>query len=252
MRQIGLSDSSAARGIAIVSRQSTERIVAVVPVRHSSPVATLTIAGRSVLDHTLRALRATPEIGPIVVALEGPNERACRAAIRKPLPSDLHFTPPSPNRWAALVAALELGGPAARVLLLEPDRPLVSPAGMSALLRESRDHAILVTATPVHSSIKRVVDGRIVGTVPREMLQSAQSPWIFERGVLEEALRAAIALGWSATHEMELVRQSDLPVHLAEVGHVNVPVLSRADARFAEMAMERRIGGPLVLEPLPA
>jgi len=216
----------------------TESTVAVVPIRHTDSVASFTIGGRSVLDHTVRALRSVRQIGPIILALEGGEPGDCLAAIDDPDSLDLRVSPPSASRWLAMQSALALVE-GQRVLIQEPDRPLVSVVGLEQVLLESRHHPVVVTASPVHSSIKRVVDGRIVSTVPRDLLRTAQSPWIFDRHVLEEALRAAIALGWPATHEMELVRHSDLPVHIATGDLFSVPVVSRADARFAEMALER-------------
>ena len=50
---------------------STSSPLAIIPIHPTSPAGQLTIGGRSVLDATVRALRAVPSIGSIVLALEG-------------------------------------------------------------------------------------------------------------------------------------------------------------------------------------
>jgi 2-C-methyl-D-erythritol 4-phosphate cytidylyltransferase len=217
------------------------RVVAVVPLRPDDCAASLTIAGRSVLDSTVRALRSVPEIGSIVLALDGIPAAACLAAIDDPRSLGVVTSAPSTGRWAAVASALTVAGPAETVLLHDPDRPLVSAIGIGQLLRQAGPDAATVSAMPVHSSIKRVVDGRIVATVPRDNLHTAHSPWVFGREQLETVLRAAIDFGWTARDELELVRQAGIPVRIAEGNLFNVPIASRADARFAEMAVGRQL-----------
>jgi 2-C-methyl-D-erythritol 4-phosphate cytidylyltransferase len=219
---------------------SQDQVVAVVPIRSEDSAATLTIAGRSVLDGTVRALRAVPQIGPIVLALEGIEKAECLAAIEKPEELGISVAVSAGNRWQTIDAALAIGGEAEVVLLHDPDRPLVSAPAVTELLAWSRELSAAVTAMPVHSSIKRVVDGQIVATVPRELLHEAQSPWVFRRETLAAALRLAIERGWPSGDELDLVRAAGIPVHIAEGHRFNVPIVSLADARFAEMAAGHR------------
>jgi 2-C-methyl-D-erythritol 4-phosphate cytidylyltransferase len=217
------------------------RVVAVVPLRSDDCAASLTIAGRSVLDSTVRALRSVPEIGAIVLALDGIAADDCLSAIHDPRSLGILTSSTSTGRWAAIASALVVAGEADTVLLHDPDRPLVPPIAIGQLLLQSGPDAATVSAMPVNSSIKRVVDGRIVATVPRETLHAAQSPWVFGRQRLEDALHTAIDGSWTAEDELELVRRAGIPVRIAE-GHLfNVPIASRADARFAEMAVGRRL-----------
>jgi len=217
------------------------RVVAVVPLRPDDCAASLTIAGRSVLDSTVRALRSVPEIGSIVLALDGIAAADCLGAIDDPKSLGILTSSRSAGRWAAIASALAVAGEAETVLLHDPDRPLVSAIGIGQLLRQAGQNAATVSAMPVHSSIKRVIDGRIVATVPRENLHTAQSPWVFGRSQLESALSSAMALSWPAVDELELVRQAGIPVRIAEGNLFNVPIASRADAKFAEMAVGRQL-----------
>lgn len=225
----------------LVSLKKTANAAAVIPIHPADSVATITIAGRSVLEHTVMALQAVEAIGPIVFALEGDGlDRAMSAYKRTARALGVTVAGPLPSRWLAMQAALRHMTDVDRVIVQEPDRPLASATGLTQLLAGTWHHPVVVTALPVHSSIKRVVDGRIVASVPRDALHAAESPWIFDRQVLEDYLRSALALGVPPTHELELLRHSDLPVHLAAGELYNVRVASAADARFAELALEHR------------
>ncbi len=235
-----------------MAQQRIDRSVAVIPIQRTDSVARLTIAGRSVLDGTVRALRAVAEIGPIVLAVEGNGARACLTAIENPGALGLHVVETAGTRWQMIRAALAVAGDSASVLIQDPDRPLVSPAGIRRLLEEWRGREAIVTALPVFSSIKRVINGRVVTTVPRDTLHAAQSPWVFERATLEAALDAAISNDWPISQELELARRAGITVHLAEGHPYNVPIATYADARFAEMALERRLVAIPGGAPVPA
>ena len=219
---------------------SQEQVLAVVPIRPGNPAATLTIGGASVLDGTIRALRAVPTIGPIVLALEGVDATSCLSAIERPDDLDLAVTPTRADRWQAIEAALDVSRRSDIILLHDPDRPLVSASGITELLVQAQPYEATLTAMPVHGTIKRVGAGRIAGTVKRESLHVSQTPWVFRREALARALRQAIDGRWVAEDELQLARAAGIRVHLAHGHGYNVPITSRADARFAEMAVGRQ------------
>lgn len=227
---------------------SVTRAVAIIPIRPGNSAATLTIAGRTVLDGTIRALRAVSMIGSIVLALENVDQAVCLSAIDRPEDLDLVLTETRESRWLAIEAALDLAEGADIVLLHEPDRPLVSSAGITDMLRRSGEFDAWLTAMPVNGTIKRVVDRRAVETIRRETLRSTQTPWVFGREQLARAVRRAISEGLPADDELQLAHSAGIPVHLAEGHRFNVPIASPADARFAEIAVGRH---PLALAGVP-
>lgn len=200
------------------------------------------IAGRSVLDRTVSALRAVPAIGPIVLALEVVDAASCLSAIDRAEDLDLAVGPTRPDRWQAIEAAMAIAGRSEVVLLHDPDRPMVSAAAISSLLGQSADVEAILTAMPVHGTIKRVVAGRIVGTVGRDALQAVQTPWAFKRADLAAAIRRALVEQWPARDELHLARMAGIRVQVAQGHQLNVPIASRADARFAELAAGHGVG----------
>ena len=214
-------------------------VVAIVPIRSDSSATSLSIGGGSVLRATIQSLRAVPRIGTIVLALEGPPPEGLTASIDSPGDRPVLASRPVRGRWAAIQAALDVGGDAETVLVQDPNRPLVSPATIAQLLAVKREAGAVVVAAGVVSSMKRVVEGRVVATVPRESLFVDQGLWRFKRTTLEAALHAAVAEGWDVPNELALAHRAGIPIAIASAEESNVAVVSRADARFAELAIER-------------
>jgi 2-C-methyl-D-erythritol 4-phosphate cytidylyltransferase len=213
---------------------SHAQVVAIVPIRPGSTAATLTIGGRSVLDRTVRALRAVPSVGRIVLALEAVEAETWLAAIDGMEELDVTATATATGRWLAIQAALGLAGPSEFVVLHDPDRPFVSSAGIADLLRKASGFEAIVTALPIHGTIKRVADGRIVETLRRDSLRSFQTPLVFRRESLERAVRRAIDEAWSGDDDLGLAVSVGAAVSVVPGDEENVPIRSPADARFAE------------------
>ncbi len=208
--------------------------LAIIPIGPTSPARTLTIGGRPVLDATVRALRATPAIGPIVLALDGVDAADCLSAIEDPDALGVTATATHASRWQAIAAALEAQPSPDTVVLHEPDRPLVTPDTIAALLAGIRaDGAVLGLA--VHETVKRVVGGRVVDTVPRETVHVLQAPSAFRRRALAAATARAVAERWACVDELQLALAAGLRVHLVDGSRANLAILSARDARYAEL-----------------
>lgn len=73
-----------------------------------------------------------------------------------------------------------------------------------------------MVASVVHDTYKRVRDGRVLETVPRESLVDAHGPWIFERALLERAIARVRAGDQPCRRPVDLVRLAGLEVRLLE------------------------------------
>ena len=196
----------------------------------------------------MRALRQVPSIGSIILALEGVDAAACLSAIDRPDQLDVRVTPTFSNRWPAIAAALRMEPSPSTVLLHEPERPLLTPVTLQALLGALQsDGAMLGVA--VHETIKRVVGNRIVGTIPRETIHAVQLPCVFRRQSLSAAVARAIDEHWTCADELQLAREAGLEIHLVGGQRNNLPIQSTRDARFAEL---RSFAASVVLDAAQA
>jgi 2-C-methyl-D-erythritol 4-phosphate cytidylyltransferase len=94
-----------------------------------------------------------------------------------------------------------------------------------------------VAALPAHNTLKRVLDGRVVATVPRDRLYQVQTPAVFDRALLEQALGREEREGWGCSDELALALRAGLPVTLVAGDPLNLPVSRAESVPFAELRL---------------
>lgn len=105
------------------------------------------------------------------------------------------------TRQATVLAALEaLAADAPDIVAIhDAARPLLPPdvlrTALERLEAATHDLAGIVPVVPVADTLKKVTDGDVVGTVPRDGLYMVQTPQVFRFDVLLAAHRAARAAG---------------------------------------------------------
>lgn len=201
----------------------------------------LTIAGRTVIDWALSALQGVPGVTEIVVAPVGEVSKEVGAILHQARNVEIKVAEPEPSRVAAMRSALRLGRPTGRVVIHDPDRPLVSAEGLISLLAASSRSVAAVTAVPVKSTFKSASGGAVLATLPRNRLFHLQSPRIFDRVTLEAILDRCLAEGWAITDELEAARRAGVRLRLLDGDYFNVRIALPADIEFAEMVLTRKL-----------
>ena len=196
------------------------------------PKALVTVDGRSLLDWSLAALRAAPEIDEIVVALpegvEAPPGVVGVTGGRERSHSVRH----------ALAASI--GDP---VLVHDAARPLVTPeliaACLAAVAVDGVDAA--VAAAPVTDTIKRAGEGlRVTDTLDRSALWAVQTQQVFRRAALEAVLAQDDAVLAAATDDASLVERAGGTVVVVPAPAENLKVTTPVDLDLAALLLGRR------------
>jgi 2-C-methyl-D-erythritol 4-phosphate cytidylyltransferase len=208
----------------------------------SVPKPYLRIAGRSLLEHALRALARVPGIAGGVVVTTPVDRRFARlpASVRRGV-TTVHG---GPTRSASVLNGLQALASAAPddwVLVHDAARPCVPAADLSALVAECRRNAVGgLLAVRVTDTLKRAdVENRSIGTVPRDGLWRAQTPQMFRHGRLLRALQRAQAKGLDATDEAAAVEGLGLKPRLVEGSPLNIKVTRPSDLALAEAALRQ-------------
>ena len=196
------------------------------------PKALVPVNGRSLLDWSLAALRAAPEIDEIVVALpEG-----------VPAPAAVVGVTGGRERSHSVRHALaaSIGDP---VLVHDAARPLVTPeliaACLAAVAVEGIDAA--VAAAPVTDTIKRADDGLgVVETLDRSTLWAVQTPQVFRRAALEAVLAQDDDVLAAATDDASLVERAGGRVVVVPSSADNLKVTTPVDLDLAALLLGRR------------
>jgi 2-C-methyl-D-erythritol 4-phosphate cytidylyltransferase/2-C-methyl-D-erythritol 2,4-cyclodiphosphate synthase len=195
-----------------------------------TPKQFLPLGGRPVLRHAAETLVEHVEMlqpvgdkAPIEAALEG-----------------LRHLPPVPGgatRQQSVHAGLEaLGADAPDVVLVhDAARPLIPRDTIPALLAALEHAPGAIPAIPVADTLKRVVDGVITATAPRDGLYRAQTPQAFRFPVLLAAHRAGTA--GAATDDASLLEAAGLTVAIVPGSEDNIKLTWPEDLRRLERAM---------------
>jgi 2-C-methyl-D-erythritol 4-phosphate cytidylyltransferase len=199
--------------------------VAVVVAATSFPTE-VAICGRPALEWVLSALASLPAIREIVVpphvGIADPRPARLAAEVRWCRPRD--------TRIQAISSALRAAEPSATVLLHDADQPLVTPRWLADVLAGTAGHPAVASGVPVKAAFKRVTDGVIEQTVPRERLVRLVGPRAFRRDVLSEVLDRVIAEGWRCGDEVRATRLAGVPVAIHTAPDVNVCVTDALSA----------------------
>jgi 2-C-methyl-D-erythritol 4-phosphate cytidylyltransferase len=101
---------------------------------------------------------------------------------------------------------------------------------------EAQRSGAAILGTPIVSTVKRVVDGKVQETVEREGLWEAQTPQVCKREFLESAYTKVENYA-NATDEAQLLEWAGYDVQIVKGSPLNRKITTQDDISFVEMAM---------------
>jgi 2-C-methyl-D-erythritol 4-phosphate cytidylyltransferase len=195
------------------------------------PKAFVVLAGRPMLQWSIDALRAVPEIDEIVVALP-PGVEA---------PAGTIGVAGGAERSHSVRAALQAstGDP---VVVHDAARPFVTPEIVRATLDALAEHGCdaAIAAAPARDTVKEVRDGVVRRTLDRSTLWAVQTPQTFRRAALEAALAAGDARLAAVTDDAALVEELGGTVRVVASSTANFKVTTPHDLEVAEHLLGAR------------
>lgn len=203
-----------------------------------APKQYLPLAGRTVLWHALAALAATPRIARVWVVI-GPDDawfdRNDWSAFADKLTT---VRCGGASRAASVLNGLRAMQPqvaaADWVLVHDAARPCVTVTIIDRLIDAvGEDDAGGILAVPIADTVKRAgADSRIVETVPRDGLWSAQTPQMFRHAALRDALAGADLGG--VTDEASAMERTGVKPRLVMSSTRNIKITVPDDLALAE------------------
>jgi 2-C-methyl-D-erythritol 4-phosphate cytidylyltransferase / 2-C-methyl-D-erythritol 2,4-cyclodiphosphate synthase len=181
-----------------------------------------------VLTHTLRIFAQHPQITHVVCAIH-PQDYDLYQAAHNLLPIDLQARclPPiygaesrQETVWASLqnlTNTIFQREESDQILVLVHDaaRPFTSPALISRVIETAKMDGTAIPTLPSTDTLKEVDGlGKIIRTVPRARLHTAQTPQGFKLNILMEAYQQAQQLGCihTATDDAQIVEHYGFPL----------------------------------------
>ncbi|MNM19714.1 2-C-methyl-D-erythritol 4-phosphate cytidylyltransferase [compost metagenome] len=202
------------------------------------PKQYLTLAGKTILEHTLGCLLSHPAIARVIVAL-APHDRWFETLAVAADPRVLRVEGGSERAYSVLNALHVAEGK--WVLVHDAARPCLTQGDLDALIASAMacDGAIL--GSRVRDTMKRTDGaGNIVATVEREQLWHALTPQMFPTGTLKRALEEGLALGALITDEASAMERAGFTVKMVEGRADNIKVTRPEDLSLAELFLQQQ------------
>ena len=198
------------------------------------------LLGRPLLAWSIEALELPGLVDRIIVV--APSERLAWLDDEPRLRERVKVVPGGVRRQESVAAGVRASN-ATTVLVHDGARPLAT----TVLTRRVADTAIAegaaIPVVPLAETVKRLAGERVVGTVPREDLATAQTPQGFRRELLERAWAGRPPSGAETwTDEAALLEAAGIPVRwvAGEVDNLKVTVAN--DLVRAERLLAGRLG----------
>ena len=251
-----------------MNRMTKPRVIAVIPaagvgsrMQADRPKQYLTIAGKTILEHTLDALLAHCDIDRVVLAVS---------------PDDTYLptlTLTSNERVSVVQGGKEradsvLNGIKALhgdewALVHDAARPCVSQDDISALLNLINDSTVNggILASPVRDTMKRAVSNQECSNSPansslsvvshtesRANLWHALTPQLFPAPLLLNALKKGLSDGVEITDEASAMEYAGYKVGMVNGSPANIKITHPADLPLAEFYLHQKLKAPFACE----
>jgi 2-C-methyl-D-erythritol 4-phosphate cytidylyltransferase len=202
------------------------------------PKALVELAGRPLVQWSIDVLRAVDGVREIVVALPAGSD----------VPGGVTGVTGGSVRSESVRIALAAaaGEPSEAIVVHDAARPLVTVELVQRVLDAlagSPGADAAIAALPCTDTVKLAGEDHLVSrTLDRRSLWAVQTPQIFRRAALEQALDVPDEILLEATDDAWLIERAGGRVLLVPGGEDNLKVTTALDMRFAELLLAARAG----------
>ena len=212
------------------------------------PKAFVPVGGRPMLEYSLVSMAQSGVIDAVVLVVPPGEHRRVQALIPelKDGPLVASVVAGGRTRQASVRHGLDavLGG-ADLVVCHDAARPFASPELFGRVVSGLAGLDGAIPVIPAHDTVKRVANGRVVQTLPREEIGLTQTPQAFRLEALRSAHGRALGANDAATDDAVLLEAAGFTVGVVEGEPWNFKItfaedLARANERITEMAAGHR------------
>ncbi len=191
--------------------------------RYGAPKQLESLLGKPLYRHSLDTFLLHPEIGSIILVTSEELMKALAADASERVTIVLGGATRQQSVHNGLQAlALDIASPI--VLVHDAARPGVDEHLITELITACEEFDAAIAALPVVDTLKREEKELAVATVSRACLWRAQTPQGARKELLAEAFKVALADGYEATDESELLERISIYPKLVPGSEKNIKV----------------------------
>ena len=209
----------------------------------ATPKQYLTIAGKTILEHTLDSFTEHSAISGIVVVVSQQDQQWLELAKQYP---NIKTTEGGAERFQSVLNGLRyLSGFANDedwVLVHDAARPCLRQSDLDKLISDLSSHEVGgLLGLPMADTVKRCNDkGQVDETVSRHDLWRALTPQMFRLNILKQALEQALADDAVVTDEASAIERMGLQPQIVAGHSDNIKVTRPEDLELAQIYLAAR------------
>ncbi|OTN88878.1 2-C-methyl-D-erythritol 4-phosphate cytidylyltransferase [Enterococcus sp. 7E2_DIV0204] len=204
----------------------------------------LHLIGKPVISYSLNTFLNDPACKHIILVTQEDEQDLLAAVVKKENKKKHPITivsGGSERQYSVFNGLKALLDPKNIVMVHDGARPFVSLAQLKLLHRKVQETRAAILGVPVKDTIKRVVDGIVEETVPRETLWQVQTPQAFYGADLLAVHVWAQQEDYLGTDDASLIEKySDLPVSMVLGSYENIKLTTPEDMLIGEAIVKRR------------
>jgi 2-C-methyl-D-erythritol 4-phosphate cytidylyltransferase len=204
------------------------------------PKQLLVLKNTPILVYTIRKFDASRLVDNVIVA--APRESVDE--VRK-LVAGAGFSKPitvvqgGDRRQDSVSVAMQHLAPDTTIVAVhDAVRPFVSVEEIESVIHEADRRGAAILGVPIVDTVKQVEKDVVESTVAREHLVLAQTPQVFQIGILREAFERAKQDEYYGTDESSLVERLGRPVSIVRGSERNIKITRPSDLTLARVFLE--------------
>lgn len=207
--------------------------------RGATPKQFQTVFGKPLVAHALEGLRLSGVIARVILVLPRDGFDEAKGTVGPYLEESLpiELVPGGDSRQESMIQGFSRIVPSFEGLVAVHDaaRAAVPPSLVARVVEAATLDGGAIAALPVVETLKEASpDLHVARTVPRERLYRAQTPQCFRYDVLADAVKSALADGFSGTDEASLVERLGAPIRIVLGSEQNLKVTTVEDLERVE------------------
>ena len=192
--------------------------------------------GRPLIFHTIQPFVKSELINEIIVVLPKDDVNQMARELKSTLTSKkIKVVPGGETRQQSVNNGLISSDKESELICIHDGvRPFVTLTLIEKVIKASVGHDGAILAVPSSDTIKKVMEDQILETLPREIIWRAQTPQVFQKPALEEAIKIAIDENLEVTDEASILEKIGYQIGFIEGSLLNIKITTKEDWIFAK------------------
>jgi 2-C-methyl-D-erythritol 4-phosphate cytidylyltransferase len=192
--------------------------------------------GRPLIFHTIQPFINSELINEIIVVVPKENVNQVGREFKSTLTSKkIEVISGGKTRQQSVNNGLKMSNIESELICIHDGvRPFLTVTLIEKVIKAAIGHDGAILATPSSDTIKRVLGNQILETLPREEIWRAQTPQVFLKSALEEAIEIAIDENLEGTDEASILEKIGYQIGFIEGSSLNIKITTKEDWIFAK------------------